>query len=199
MRYFIDTEFIPQTLDLISVGVVAEDGRELYLQNVEFDPKPADDFVRDFVFPQLSDRERFSDYYYSLPSPGGLLSSYTETIHAWRTCQEIRSELQAFCDIERYAPPLFWTDCGAFDFVLISRLFGAFSQWPSGWPYYFGDLQQWADQIGLVLPPQTTHPHHALWDARHNRVCFDLLQGTPRSIRGFPTSAAPSTTFWADR
>lgn len=33
MRYFIDTEFIekPNTIDLISIAIIAEDGRELYL------------------------------------------------------------------------------------------------------------------------------------------------------------------------
>ena len=37
MRYFLDTEFIEdgKTIDLLSIGIVAEDGRELYLQNVE--------------------------------------------------------------------------------------------------------------------------------------------------------------------
>lgn len=32
MKYFLDTEFIeaPNHLDLISIGIVAEDGRELY-------------------------------------------------------------------------------------------------------------------------------------------------------------------------
>jgi hypothetical protein len=37
MRYFLDTEFIEdgETIDLISIGLVAEDGRELYLVNQE--------------------------------------------------------------------------------------------------------------------------------------------------------------------
>ena len=35
MRYFYDTEFLEdgRTIDLISIGIVAEDGRELYLVN----------------------------------------------------------------------------------------------------------------------------------------------------------------------
>ena len=37
MSYFLDTEFIerPSTIELISIGLAAEDGRELYLENVE--------------------------------------------------------------------------------------------------------------------------------------------------------------------
>ncbi|HVX56933.1 MAG TPA: hypothetical protein VHA37_04325 [Candidatus Saccharimonadales bacterium] len=37
MKYFLDTEFIEdgKTIDLISVGIAAEDGRTLYLQNAD--------------------------------------------------------------------------------------------------------------------------------------------------------------------
>lgn len=39
MRYFIDTEFIeePNTIDLISIGIAAEDGREYHAISKEFD------------------------------------------------------------------------------------------------------------------------------------------------------------------
>ena len=39
MKYWIDTEFIarPYTIDLISVGLVAEDGREFYAESNEVD------------------------------------------------------------------------------------------------------------------------------------------------------------------
>jgi 3' exoribonuclease, RNase T-like len=39
MKYWIDTEFIerPYVLDLISVGLVAEDGREFYAESSEVD------------------------------------------------------------------------------------------------------------------------------------------------------------------
>ena len=40
MRYFYDCEFIEdgRTIDLVSIGVVAEDGREYYAVSTEFDP-----------------------------------------------------------------------------------------------------------------------------------------------------------------
>lgn len=39
MKYWIDTEFIerPFTIDLISIGLVAEDGREFYAESSEVD------------------------------------------------------------------------------------------------------------------------------------------------------------------
>lgn len=43
MKYFIDTEFreSPNTIDLISIGVVCEDGREYYAVSKDFDIKAA--------------------------------------------------------------------------------------------------------------------------------------------------------------
>ena len=38
-RFFIDTEFVEdgKTIDLISIGIVCEDGREFYAVSTEFD------------------------------------------------------------------------------------------------------------------------------------------------------------------
>ena len=48
MRFFYDSEFIEdgRTIELISIGVVAEDGREYYAVSSEFDPSRAGDWVR---------------------------------------------------------------------------------------------------------------------------------------------------------
>ena len=43
MRFFYDCEFIEDgtTIELVSLGMVAEDGRELYVVSTEFDPERA--------------------------------------------------------------------------------------------------------------------------------------------------------------
>ena len=43
MRFFYDCEFIEDgtTIDLVSIGVVGEDGREFYAVSTEFDPERA--------------------------------------------------------------------------------------------------------------------------------------------------------------
>ena len=43
MRYFYDTEFIEDgsTIELVSIGIVAEDGREFYAVSTEFDASNA--------------------------------------------------------------------------------------------------------------------------------------------------------------
>ena len=55
MRYFYDCEFIEDgtTIDLVSVGVVAEDGREFYAVSTEFDSSTAGPWVRRNVLPKL--------------------------------------------------------------------------------------------------------------------------------------------------
>lgn len=58
MRYFYDTEFIEDgtVIDLVSIGVVAEDGREFYAVSTEFDERQAGDWVRRNVLPLLPPR-----------------------------------------------------------------------------------------------------------------------------------------------
>src|SRR4051812_12087398 len=55
MKFFLDTEFIEDgvTIDLISIGIVAEDGREYYAVSSEFDPTKASQWVKDNVLVHL--------------------------------------------------------------------------------------------------------------------------------------------------
>jgi hypothetical protein len=55
VKYWIDTEFIarPCTIDLISIGLVAEDGREFYAESSEVDWSKASLWTLENVRPQL--------------------------------------------------------------------------------------------------------------------------------------------------
>ena len=55
MRFFYDTEFIDngRTIELISIGVAAEDGREYYACSTEFPVEQAGRWVRTHVLPKL--------------------------------------------------------------------------------------------------------------------------------------------------
>ena len=55
MRFFYDCEFIEDgtTIDLVSIGVVGEDGREFYAVSTEFDGGRAGAWVRANVLPKL--------------------------------------------------------------------------------------------------------------------------------------------------
>lgn len=158
VKYFLDTEFIDKglTLDVISVGLVAEDGREYYAISTEFDPSRANAMVRAEVLPALE------------PTDSGL----------WKPLRRIRDELAVFT---RGGAPEFWTwGGGAFDWLAILAIFGSSDNFPDGWPYGPFDLDQWLRQLEIERddPRLPTHPgraHHALADARHNRLAYEFL------------------------
>jgi hypothetical protein len=164
MRYYLDTEFIDhgRTIDLISIGIVAEDGREYYAISREFDPNAANDWVRAHVLATLEP-----------PSAG-----------VWKATTRIRDDLVAFVGAE---VPTVWTwGGGTFDWFAMIQLFGGSDQLPDGWRYFANDLMQWCGQLGLRtedprIPVQDVGVHHALADARHNRVIYDFLVGYQRA------------------
>ena len=56
MKIYLDSEFVDDghTIDLVSIGLVSEDGREIYMQSVEFNPTKASQWVKDNVLSHLS-------------------------------------------------------------------------------------------------------------------------------------------------
>ncbi len=140
MRYWFDSEFCEhdERIDLISIGIVAENGREYYAESADFDPIYASDWLRENVIPQLQ----------------GCL----------KPLSKIRSEILAFFDP---APTEIWAYFGEYDWFLLRRLIGHMLDWPAGWPLSHMNLEQYRLHLGVEhLPPQAQGQHHALYDAR---------------------------------
>lgn len=153
-RYFIDTEFIENgsTIDLISIGIVAEDGREYYAESNEFDWGKASQWVRENVFPHLNAKFITPKY-------------------------AIQQDILAFMDIEKYGKPELWGYYSAYDHVAFCQLFGTMMDLPKGFPMLTYDLKQWCDALGNPrLPKQEAGEHHALADARWNRLIWQFLK-----------------------
>ena len=79
MRYFYDCEFIEdgRTIELVSIGVACEDGREFYAVSTEFDDSRAVPWVRRNVLDKLpspADRAwreaKARDVRLAVPRPG---------------------------------------------------------------------------------------------------------------------------------
>lgn len=159
MRYFYDTEFIEDgsTIELVSIGIVAEDGREFYAVSNEFDASRANEWVRDNV-----------------------LSKLPRASHpAWKPLRQIREEAHAFLDAGRGVPEL-WAWVGAYDHVVFAQLWGDMSGLPKDLPRYTRELKQYWQMAGRPrLPKVPDGNHDALVDARHNlrkfRVCMEAL------------------------
>ncbi len=165
MRFFLDTEFTtddPAALELMSIGIVGEDGSEFYAVSSEFDPARMSDWVREHVLPLLEPRR----------DP------------VWMSRTTIRDRVVAF--LGDRATEL-WGYVPAYDWFLVHGLFGGWSKLPDSIPWNCWDLKQWAWELGVVdeLPKQTTTEHHALEDARYDRELYEHLAGIARA-RGLP-------------
>lgn len=162
MRYFFDCEFIDdgRIIDLISIGMVAEDGRELYMVSTEYDEAKASLWVRTHVLNHIS-RD-----------------------HKRHTRQEIAQATHAFTlePMVRYPmhgkeKPEFWAYYADYDWVTLCQLYGPMHHLPEHFPHYCRDIKQEADRLGNPrLPTQVGTNHHALDDARWNKVAFDFLE-----------------------
>ncbi len=148
VRFFYDCEFIEdgRTIDLVSIGVVDESGREFYAVSTEFDGGRAGPWVRRHVLPQL-------------PPPASDL---------WRSRARLREDLYSFLtahgsDIE------LWAWFAAYDHVALAQLWGAMPALPTRLPKFTRDLRQrWEDVGKPRLPSAPDNAHDALADARHN-------------------------------
>ena len=162
MRYFYDCEFIEdgRTIDLVSIGVVSEDGREFYAVSTEFDPSHAGKWVRANVLGKL-------------PNPSS---------KAWRSRDRIREGLVEFLldgDDADYAQPgqvELWAWVGAYDHVALCQLWGPMTALPRFMPRYTHELKQvWEDAGSPELPPLPDDAHDALADARHNLAKYRMI------------------------
>lgn len=169
MKYFIDTEFIegfhqPKFLgipigkkrhfiDLISIGIVCEDGQEYYAVSNEFNPKDADSWVKDNVISKLGERYKpFDTHEYDYL--GGSIIANGDT---WKSNKQISQEIKMFIyrdgiyssgkveprqeNIEFYG---YYSD---YDWVLFCSLFGRMIDLPKGFPMYCKDLKQELDNL----------------------------------------------------
>lgn len=158
MRFFYDCEFIEdgRTVDLVSIGVVGEDGREYYAVSTDFDAALAGPWVRANVLPKL-------------PPPGD---------PAWRSRAAIRDSLLAFLISPGDRVEL-WAWFAAYDHVALAQLWGTMPTLPRALPRFTRELRQrWEDAGKPTLPPAPADAHDALADARHNLARWRVIEAT---------------------
>lgn len=177
MRIFYDTEFLDRgphhPIDLISVGMVREDGSTLYAVSNEFDQRAvsAHPWLKLHVWPHLP---------LAGPRPGmrGPTRPRLDTTHP-----DVHPRAQIARMVARFVlgtpHPELWADHPAHDHVVLTQLFGAMVDLPAGFPMRTKDLRQRMDHHGVErLPPRSGDhtPHHALSDAlqlRNNMLWID--------------------------
>ncbi|MGW8387556.1 3'-5' exoribonuclease domain-containing protein [Streptomyces albidoflavus] len=173
-----DLEFLEngRTIELISIGMVADNGREYYAVNSDapWDRIKNHPWLMRNVWPHLPLRGHKSGLVtvggtteVQLTTPGVVDTSDTQVRPHWVIANEVRDFIQATPDVE------LWANYGAYDHVALCQLWGRMIDLPEGVPMFTHDIQQEARRLGLGwndLPQQETGEHNALADARHNRT-----------------------------
>ncbi|MBM4469905.1 hypothetical protein GS982_20120 [Rhodococcus hoagii] len=193
MRYWYDTEFNEDgsTIDLLSIGIVAEDGREYYAVNADADwPRVLqNDWLMENVAPSLpgvfGPPER--------NETGGWDWGLATCVPMVKSKATIRDEVTAFIrpgsrprnpmlPVRAGSTPELWAWFGAYDHVALAQLFGRMVDMPPWIPMFTNDLRQEQHRLGNPpLPAQPTGLHNALADARFNRVRHEALTKLART------------------
>lgn len=201
MQYYLDTEFIDHakqarvlgfpigkpvpTTDLISIGIVAEDGSEYYAVCNEFDLDAAwkDAWVRSNVLRQIhaelsaAQGPYVRTHHYALYEP--FTKSSIKTLLKWsgKTRYQIRQEVNDFCD----ADPVFFGYYADYDWVVLCHLFGRMIDLPVRFPKFCQDLKGLMEYEGFYDAwkdyhcPDPVGEHNALVDARWNKKLHEAL------------------------
>jgi hypothetical protein len=203
MRYFIDTEFHEgfhkplfgrrrHFIDLISIGIFAEDGREYYAISNDFDLKAAWNnlWLREYVL-----RPIYVEHWAEGHTPNPFSRSSFQDFIMDMECiskpnEQIAQEIKAFVN-HGVGKPEFYGYYADYDWVVFCSLFGRMIDLPEGFPMYCRDLKQMLDEkaehYSIDIPrsmlldmiksrpdyPKNSNEHNALADARWN---YDLYQ-----------------------
>ena len=154
MRYFLDTEFIEsgpkKPIQLISIGIVSEDGKQFYAISNEFNAADASRWVVENVLSHLTSDDQ---------TPRQSLSEIVEGIKAFLGDR-----------------PEIWGYYADYDWVVFCQLFGAMIDLPKGYPMFCRDIKQLCDSKGNPkLPVQDKGEHNALADAHWNKQAWEFL------------------------
>src|ERR1700738_2916730 len=133
---------------MISVGLVAEDGREFYAESSEVDWSKANTWTLETVRPQLDGKSMGRE--------------------------DISYAVRGFTNSDH--DPVFWGYFPAYDWVVFSWLFGGMTELPFHFPQLCLDIKQWALELGdPELPAPAGARHHALADARWTKEAWAFL------------------------
>lgn len=159
-----DTEFLEdgRTIELISIGMVAEDGREYYAVNRDLPVRRIrkHPWLMANVVPSLP--RPHGEWIFDMPKRW--LFDYTAACVKSR--QQIAAEVRDF--ILAAPGPELWAWYGAYDHVALAQLWGRMIDLPKGVPMWTNDLKQECERLGgpsLPSLPGITE-HNALDDAR---------------------------------
>lgn len=195
MKYFFDTEFIEWAggIDLVSIGIVSENGDTFYAESTNFDERNADQWVVDNVLSKLrfwgnpDASKGFCNSYSAFRADKSIVTEVfgtdkliSESILKWiEECEKRMDKTVGSKHVKRN--PEFYAYYGAYDWVIFARLFGRLIDKPDNFPMWVRDLKQMMWERGLDTDwKRQNHPdpegeHNALVDAQWNKDLYGLI------------------------
>lgn len=165
---YFDTEFLEDgsTIELISIGMVRDDGAEYYAVSKAATKRPLrtriskHPWLMQNVVPSLP--KAHGDW--NLHMPDRWLFNYCDPVVKPR--HVIAREVEAF--ILGVPEPELWAWYGAYDHVVLCQLWGRMIDLPKGVPMFTHDLKQECERLGNPDLPSLpgVKEHNALSDAR---------------------------------
>jgi 3' exoribonuclease, RNase T-like len=198
MKYFIDTEFIEgfhkplfgkrrHFIDLVSIAIIAEDGREYYAVSNEWKYKDAEEWVKENVLSMLPTNMEFKYKNNAMIAhevqrfvSGDEKVEFIESDGAAHLTERAKRIIQ-----QGYTEPEFYGYYSDYDWVVFCSLFGRMIDLPKGFPMYCKDLKQYFDDMQNLCKydlkqqpdyPKQDYEHSALDDAKWNVQLYKFLQ-----------------------
>ncbi len=162
MKIFYDWEFEEngETIVPISLGMVSEDDKHLYLMNSDYRQDLATDWLKENVLNNMASE---------VPGPHVFLP--------WPVAQDkIGNQILEYFNYVGSNDIVLIADYADYDHVCLAQRFGRMVDRPKSLPWITYDIKQWADDLGVELPKQTTRPHNALNDAFYVRDGYNWLK-----------------------
>lgn len=179
MKLFFDTEFtgLHQSTTIISLGIIAENGKRFYAEFTDFDTSQINEWLQKNVVDKLHLKECKLFRHLDLIEVKGSKDEIKKHLLEW---------LSQFNNIE------FWSDCLAYDWVLLIDLIADYSK---GYPeipknvYYIPfdicplfflkgidpDISREKFAYREVYSEMLEKKHTALFDAEVIKACFEEL------------------------
>jgi hypothetical protein len=195
MKFFLDTEFkeyhkqpklfgIPSgdpipTIDLISIGIFSEAGKEYYALNQDCDINEvwADKWLRENVLQKIYEQETVAEARNLWPFTRHTMKSIF--LRNGKGRREIALEIEAFVNAHGLIEPQFYAYFADYDWVVFCQLFGRMMDLPKNFPMYCLDLKQIMASLSLNsvwkkewCPEDKFGAHNALEDAKWNYRLF---------------------------
>jgi hypothetical protein len=172
VKIFFDTEFtgLRNGTTLISIGLVAENGKTFYAELTDYDQCQVDDWIQKNVIENLIVHPE-RDHYYKVTDTDEIYKSNTSGV-AYRL----------FVWLQQFEKVEMWSDCLAYDWVLFCQLFGSALNIPHNVYYIPFDICTLMKIKGVdpdinreEFAGMTGKKHNALHDAKVIKVCYEKL------------------------